>query len=90
MVNAYRNNGAHNAGIRTGDIILLVNGANVHGHEMAVTFIEQRCTAGDCEVTYHATSTSMDLVHTSAKSMLGAAISIPMAMRRRIGPHPHP
>jgi len=44
-------NGAHLAGLKSGEILLKVNGAVVHDHRLAVSFVEQRCAAGDCELT---------------------------------------
>lgn len=52
VVRVIKYNGAYRAGIRAGDVILQVNGAEVHDHNMAVAFIEARCRVGDCEVTF--------------------------------------
>jgi len=48
VVKVIRNNGAFQAGIRAGDVILRVNGTQVRDHTTAVEFIEQRCRVGDC------------------------------------------
>lgn len=50
VVRVIRGNGAHQSGIRVGDLILTVNGTKVRDHTTAVDFIEQRCRVGDCLV----------------------------------------
>jgi hypothetical protein len=50
VIKVMHGNGGHNAGIRVGDIIYTVNGAEVRDHATAVNFIEQRCRVGDCVV----------------------------------------
>jgi len=45
-----RGDGAYRAGIRAGDVILSVNGTQVHDHAIAVECIERRCRIGDCQV----------------------------------------
>jgi hypothetical protein len=50
VIKVMSGNGGYLAGIRVGDIIHAVNGAEVHDHATAVDFIERRCRAGDCMV----------------------------------------
>jgi hypothetical protein len=51
VVKVVNGNGAHLAGIRSGDTILAINDTVVSAHQHAISFIDQRCRAGDCVVT---------------------------------------
>ena len=52
VVKVVKGNGAHRAGIRAGDVIVMVNGTEVRDHTTAIEWIEQRGRTGDCNITY--------------------------------------
>ena len=70
-----RGNGFHAAGVRAGDVVVAVNGTAVRDHETAICFIEQRCRAGDCVISYKpCTNLAVQLLH-GTRSTLEPALS---------------
>ena len=88
-----RGNGGHVVGLRTGDVILSVNGTEVRDHKQCVEFIEKRCRVGDCEVEIKPRTA----VLAQGTALLRGLAATPLALRRvrreldrgrvRSGPH---
>lgn len=51
IVKLRKGNGGDRAGLKVRDRVQAVNGTPVHDHSTACSFIERRCTVGDCELT---------------------------------------
>lgn len=76
-----RGNGGYLGGLRTGDIIVAVNGTEVRDHKHCVEFIEKRCRVGDCELEIKPRGTAV-LGHNATVLLRGLAASPLHALSR--------
>ena len=84
-----RGNGFDNAGVRVGDLVLAVNGTVVRNHETAICFIEQRCRAGDCVVSFKpCTNLAVQVVQALEPALSSLRSGLRSAQRRLSRPSP--
>ena len=91
VVKVIKGNGAHQAGLRAGDLIVMVNGTECRDHETAVTWIDARGRVGDCSITFrpdpmrkHATMHATNLMRAVAAPFIGQPSQQPWFQQRRV------